>query len=135
VPSSMVSVISILEGSRLHAAQPSLRQIRDLEHGVAAPPLVRSAQGVGLTDSGPAFLDHARLSLARIRLPSPVGVASGLTATEACSRCDRFKRPLSAHRAVAAISVGAPQYQASRLRYRVRIPRGPISHAAGQPGV
>ena len=52
---------------RLHTAQPSLsRQIRDLEHEVGAQLLVRSARGVELTDSGRAFLDHARLALAQV---------------------------------------------------------------------
>lgn len=41
----------------------------------------------------------------------------------------------SAHRVVTAIGVGALQYQASRLRCRVRIPQGPTPHAAGQLGV
>ena len=50
---------------RLHTAQPSLsRQLRDLEYEVGTPLLVRSARGVELTQSGRAFLDHARLALA-----------------------------------------------------------------------
>jgi len=52
---------------RLHTAQPSLsRQIRDLEYEVGAQLLVRSARGVELTDSGRAFLDHARLALVQV---------------------------------------------------------------------
>ena len=41
----------------------------------------------------------------------------------------------AAYRVVTAIGVGAPKYQASRPRYRVSIPRGPVTHAADQPGV
>ncbi|HEY2446494.1 MAG TPA: LysR family transcriptional regulator [Rhizomicrobium sp.] len=52
---------------RLHTAQPSLsRQIRDLETEVGAQLLVRSARGVELTQSGRAFLDHARLALVQV---------------------------------------------------------------------
>jgi LysR family hca operon transcriptional activator len=52
---------------RLHTAQPSLsRQIRDLEYEVGAQLLVRSARGVELTQSGRAFLDHARLALVQV---------------------------------------------------------------------
>jgi LysR family transcriptional regulator, hca operon transcriptional activator len=52
---------------RLHTAQPSLsRQIRDLEYSVGVQLLVRSARGVELTDSGRAFLDHARLALVQV---------------------------------------------------------------------
>jgi len=52
---------------RLHTAQPSLsRQIRDLEQEVGVDLLVRSARGVELTDSGRAFLDHARLTLVQV---------------------------------------------------------------------
>jgi LysR family hca operon transcriptional activator len=52
---------------RLRTAQPSLsRQIRDLEHEVGTDLFVRSARGIGLTDSGRAFLDHARLALVQV---------------------------------------------------------------------
>jgi LysR family hca operon transcriptional activator len=52
---------------RLHTSQPSLsRQIRDLEHEIGADLFNRSAQGVELTDSGRAFLDHARLALSQV---------------------------------------------------------------------
>jgi LysR family transcriptional regulator, hca operon transcriptional activator len=52
---------------RLHTAQPSLsRQIRDLEHEVGVELLVRNARGIELTDSGRAFLDHARLALVQV---------------------------------------------------------------------
>jgi LysR family hca operon transcriptional activator len=59
--------LTVAAERRLHTAQPSLsRQIRDLEHEVGAQLLVRSARGVELTDSGRAFLDHARLALAQV---------------------------------------------------------------------
>jgi hypothetical protein len=45
------------------------------------------------------------------------------------------RRAVETYRVVTAIGVGARKYQASRPRYRVSIPRGPISHAADQPGV
>ena len=52
---------------RLHTSQPSLsRQIRDLEVEVGVELLSRGAQGVELTASGRAFLDHARLALAQV---------------------------------------------------------------------
>src|SRR6266478_5653266 len=52
---------------RLHTSQPSLsRQIRDLEYQVGAELLSRSVQGVALTPSGKAFLDHARLALMQV---------------------------------------------------------------------
>ena len=54
-------------GKRLHTSQPSLsRQIRDLEDEVGADLLLRSVHGVQLTESGQAFLDHARLALAQL---------------------------------------------------------------------
>jgi LysR family hca operon transcriptional activator len=54
-------------GKRLHTSQPSLsRQIRDLEDEVGADLLLRSVHGVQLTESGQAFLDHARLALAQV---------------------------------------------------------------------
>ncbi len=59
--------LTVAAGRRLHTAQPSLsRQIRDLEHEVGVELLVRSARGVELTDSGRAFLDHARLALMQV---------------------------------------------------------------------
>jgi LysR family transcriptional regulator, hca operon transcriptional activator len=59
--------LTVAAERRLHTAQPSLsRQIRDLEYQVGAQLLVRSARGVELTDSGRAFLDHARLALAQV---------------------------------------------------------------------
>jgi LysR family hca operon transcriptional activator len=59
--------LTVAAERRLHTAQPSLsRQIRDLEYEVGAQLLVRSARGVELTDSGRAFLDHARLALAQV---------------------------------------------------------------------
>jgi LysR family hca operon transcriptional activator len=52
---------------RLHTAQPSLsRQIRDLEQEVGEQLLVRGARGVELTDSGRAFLGHARSALLQV---------------------------------------------------------------------
>ena len=59
--------LTVAAERRLHTAQPSLsRQIRDLEYEVGAELLVRSARGVELTDSGRAFLDHARLALVQV---------------------------------------------------------------------
>src|SRR6266404_6080572 len=59
--------LTVAAERRLHTAQPSLsRQIRDLEYEVGAQLLVRSARGVELTDSGRAFLDHARLALMQV---------------------------------------------------------------------
>jgi LysR family transcriptional regulator, hca operon transcriptional activator len=59
--------LTVAAERRLHTAQPSLsRQIRDLEHEVGVHLLVRSARGVELTQSGRAFLDHARLALAQV---------------------------------------------------------------------
>jgi LysR family hca operon transcriptional activator len=59
--------LTVAADRRLHTAQPSLsRQIRDLEHEVGAQLLVRSVRGVELTDSGQAFLDHARLVLVQV---------------------------------------------------------------------
>jgi LysR family transcriptional regulator, hca operon transcriptional activator len=56
--------LKLAAGKRLHTAQPSLsRQIRDLEHEVGVPLLIRSVHGVELTEAGRAFLDHARLAL------------------------------------------------------------------------
>jgi LysR family hca operon transcriptional activator len=57
--------VTVAAERRLHTAQPSLsRQLRDLEYEVGTPLLVRNARGVELTQSGRAFLDHARLALA-----------------------------------------------------------------------
>ena len=59
--------LTVAAEQRLHTAQPSLsRQIRDLEYEVGAQLLVRSARGVELTQSGRAFLNHARLALAQV---------------------------------------------------------------------
>src|SRR6202795_3015882 len=59
--------LTLAAEKRLHTAQPSLsRQIRDLEYEVGVQLLVRSARGVELTDSGRAFLDHARLALVQV---------------------------------------------------------------------
>jgi LysR family transcriptional regulator, hca operon transcriptional activator len=59
--------LTVAAERRLHTAQPSLsRQIRDLEYEVGAQLLVRSARGVELTQSGRAFLDHARLALVQV---------------------------------------------------------------------
>ena len=56
--------LTVAAERRLHTAQPSLsRQIRDLEHEVGVELLVRNARGTELTDSGRAFLPHARLAL------------------------------------------------------------------------
>jgi LysR family hca operon transcriptional activator len=58
---------TVAAAQRLHTAQPSLsRQIRDLEYEVGAQLLVRSARGVELTQSGRAFLDHARLAMVQV---------------------------------------------------------------------
>jgi LysR family transcriptional regulator, hca operon transcriptional activator len=59
--------LTVAAGQRLHTAQPSLsRQIRDLEYEVGAQLFVRSVRGVELTQSGRAFLDHARLALVQV---------------------------------------------------------------------
>ena len=59
--------LTVAAERRLHTAQPSLsRQIRDLEYEVGTQLLVRSARGVELTQSGRAFLDHARLALVQV---------------------------------------------------------------------
>jgi LysR family hca operon transcriptional activator len=59
--------LTVAAERRLHTAQPSLsRQIRDLEQEVGVGLLLRSARGVELTDSGRAFLDHARLALGQV---------------------------------------------------------------------
>jgi LysR family hca operon transcriptional activator len=55
--------LTVAAERRLHTAQPSLsRQIRDLEYESA----YNCARGVELTDSGRAFLDHARLALVQV---------------------------------------------------------------------
>ena len=75
--------LTVAAERRLHTAQPSLsRQIRDLEHEVGVGLLLRSARGVELTDSGRAFLDHARLALAQVE-----------AATEAARRAARPAKP------------------------------------------
>jgi LysR family transcriptional regulator, hca operon transcriptional activator len=59
--------LTVAAEKRLHTAQPSLsRQIRDLEHEVGTPLLVRSARGVELTAAGQAFLDHARIAMTQV---------------------------------------------------------------------
>jgi LysR family transcriptional regulator, hca operon transcriptional activator len=59
--------LTVAAERRLHTAQPSLsRQIRDLEHEVGVDLLVRNARGIELTDSGRAFLAHARLALVQV---------------------------------------------------------------------
>jgi LysR family transcriptional regulator, hca operon transcriptional activator len=59
--------LTVAAERRLHTAQPSLsRQIRDLEQEVGTQLLIRSARGVELTQSGRAFLDHARLALVQV---------------------------------------------------------------------
>jgi LysR family hca operon transcriptional activator len=56
--------LTVAAERRLHTAQPSLsRQIRDLEHEVGVPLMIRSARGIELTAAGRAFLEHARLAL------------------------------------------------------------------------
>lgn len=53
--------------NRLHTSQPSLsRQIRDLEDQVGVELLLRTAQGVTLTEAGKAFMDHARLAMVQV---------------------------------------------------------------------
>jgi LysR family transcriptional regulator, hca operon transcriptional activator len=59
--------LTLAASRRLHTAQPSLsRQIRDLEREVGTALFSRGARGIGLTDAGRAFLDHARLALAQV---------------------------------------------------------------------
>ena len=59
--------LTVAAERRLYTSQPSLsRQIRDLEDEVGAPLLNRSSRGVALTESGKAFLDHARLALHQV---------------------------------------------------------------------
>lgn len=75
--------VTIAAEKRLHTAQPSLsRQLRDLESEVGAPLFIRSARGVELTDSGRAFLPHARLAVGE--------------ATEAVQAARRAARPAKA---------------------------------------
>jgi LysR family hca operon transcriptional activator len=53
----------------LHTAQPSLsRQIRELEQELGVDLMVRSSRGVTLTNSGRAFLDHARSLLSQAEM-------------------------------------------------------------------
>lgn len=50
----------------LRTAQPSLsQQIRDLEHEIGTPLLIRDKRNVALTPAGRVFLDEARLVLAQ----------------------------------------------------------------------
>lgn len=59
--------LTVAAERRLYTSQPSLsRQIRDLEDEVGAPLFSRSSRGVVLTESGKAFLDHARLALHQV---------------------------------------------------------------------
>jgi LysR family transcriptional regulator, hca operon transcriptional activator len=59
--------LTLAAEKKLHTAQPSLsRQIRDLEYEVGVKLMSRSVRGVELTQSGRAFLDHARLALAQV---------------------------------------------------------------------
>lgn len=59
--------VTLAAEKRLHTSQPSLsRQLRDLEYEVGTDLLVRSAQGVNVTEAGRVFLDAARLALAQI---------------------------------------------------------------------
>lgn len=59
--------LTVAAERRLHTAQPSLsRQMRDLEYEVGTQLLLRSARGVELTQSGRAFLDHARSALVQV---------------------------------------------------------------------
>ncbi|MFM0219802.1 MULTISPECIES: LysR family transcriptional regulator [Paraburkholderia] len=75
--------VTIAAEKRLHTAQPSLsRQLRDLESEVGAPLFTRGARGVELTDSGRAFLPHARLAVGE--------------ATEAVQAARRAARPTKA---------------------------------------
>ena len=58
--------LTVAAERRLHTAQPSLsRQMRDLEHEVGVQLMTRGARGIGLTEAGRAFLEHARLALAQ----------------------------------------------------------------------
>lgn len=59
--------VTLAAEKRLHTSQPSLsRQLRDLEYEVGTDLLVRSAQGVSVTEAGRVFLDAARLALAQV---------------------------------------------------------------------
>src|SRR3984893_7696672 len=59
--------LTVAAEKTLHTAQPSLsRQIRDLEYEVGVQLMSRSVHGIELTAAGRAFLDHARLALARV---------------------------------------------------------------------
>ena len=59
--------LTLAAEKRLHTAQPSLsRQIRDLEYEVGVQLMSRSVHGIELTAAGEAFLDHARLALAKV---------------------------------------------------------------------
>jgi LysR family transcriptional regulator, hca operon transcriptional activator len=59
--------LTVAAEKTLHTAQPSLsRQIRDLEYEVGVPLMNRCVHGIELTVAGQAFLDHARLALARV---------------------------------------------------------------------
>jgi LysR family transcriptional regulator, hca operon transcriptional activator len=56
--------LTVAAEQKLHTSQPSLsRQIRDLEQEIGVQLMTRGAQGVELTSSGKAFLEHARMAL------------------------------------------------------------------------
>ena len=58
--------VTLAAQKRLHTAQPSLsRQIRALEEEVGVPLMTRNQRGIILTEAGQAFLEHAKLILAR----------------------------------------------------------------------
>ena len=74
--------VTVAAERRLHTAQPSLsRQMRDLELEVGVPLMVRGPRGIELTESGRAFLDHARLAVGQ--------AAEAIQAARRASRPDR----------------------------------------------
>src|SRR3984885_6173103 len=91
--------LTVAAERRLHTAQPSLsRQIRDLEHEIGGAMLVRSARGIDLTDSGRAFLDHARLAL--------VQVEAAIEAARGAARKTRLRARFS-HRPGTGVDAGS----------------------------